>query len=237
MNENENKVTENTQGEAAASETAEKKPEKKKKSILAEIWEWIYTIAIALAIAFVIKGFLFDIVKVDGQSMYPTLDHKDRLIITKLGYTPDNGDIVILDSTYKDREEFYDTLAAEKGKDELGAVEKTLKYFTLPDSLKHRYYVKRVIGMPGQTVDIRDGRVYVDGQLLEEEYYNGETSAYDPGMQFPLTVEENHVFVMGDNRDHSKDSRDSSLGQVPFEAVVGKSQIRIFPFTSVGTTK
>lgn len=233
MNENENKVTENAQAEAVTKEV----PEKKKKSIGAEIWEWVYTIAIALAIAFVIKGFLFDIVKVDGQSMYPTLDHKDRLIITKIGYTPDNGDIVILDSTYKDREEYYDTLADEKGKEELGFVEKTIKYFTLPDSLKHRYYVKRVIGMPGQTVDIKDGLVYVDGQLLEEEYYDGTTTAYDPGMKFPLTVEENHVFVMGDNRNHSKDSRDSTLGQVPFEAVIGKSQIRIFPFTSIGTTK
>lgn len=207
------------------------------KKILKEIWEWIYTIVIALAIAMVIKTFLFDIVKVDGSSMFPTLEHQDRLIITKLGYTPKAEDIIILDSTYEDRNEYYDSLAEEKGKEELNAFEKFTGYFTLPKQYKRRYYVKRVIATPGQTIDIKDGKVYVDGNLLQEEYYNGNTYSTSSLVKYPITVEENCVFVMGDNRGNSSDSRDPSLGQVPYEAVIGKSQFRIFPFNKIGKTK
>ena len=77
------------------------KTENSANKILKEVWEWTYTIVIAVAIAFLIKAFLFDIVKVDGLSMHPTLDHGDRLIVTKLGYSPKQGDIIILDANYK----------------------------------------------------------------------------------------------------------------------------------------
>lgn len=207
------------------------------KTILKEVWEWVYTIVIAIAIAFLIKGFLFDIVKVEGSSMVPTLENHDRLIVTKLGYTPKQGDIVILDSLYKKREEYYDKLADENGKEELSAFSKFTESFNLPDDLKKRYYVKRVIALPGQTIDIRDGKVFVDDKELEEEYYSGSTSAMDPRTVFPQTVEEGMVFVMGDNRPNSKDSRSSDLGQVPYDAVLGKSQIRIWPLSSIGLTK
>ena len=73
----------------------------KKTSLAREIWEWVYTLAIAIVIAMLIKGFIFDIVRVDGSSMFPTLVDNDRLIVTKLGYTPKQGDIIILDSEYK----------------------------------------------------------------------------------------------------------------------------------------
>ena len=78
---------------------AEKKPDKKMNSVGKEIFEWFYTIAIALVIAFAIKAFLFDVVRVDGSSMFPTLENNDRLIVTKLGYEPKQGDIIILDSS------------------------------------------------------------------------------------------------------------------------------------------
>lgn len=207
------------------------------KKIIKEIWEWIYTIAIAIVIAMLIKTFLFDIVKVDGSSMFPTLEHQDRLIITKLGYTPEAGDIIILDSTYNDRNDYYESLAEEKGKDELNAFEKFVNYFSLPKQYKHRYYVKRIIATPGQTIDLKDGKVYVDGKLLQEEYYDGKTYSTSSLVKYPVTVDENSVFVMGDNRGHSQDSRDPSLGQVPYDAIVGKSQIRIFPFNKLGKTK
>ncbi len=208
---------------------------KKKINWLKEIWEWVYTIAIAIAIAFFIKTFLFDIVKVDGSSMYPTLIDGDRLIVSRLNYKPEVGDIVILDSTYKDREKYYDTVAKSEGKDELNFLDKiTVK---LPENLKKRFYVKRVIGMPGQTVDIKDGKVYIDGEVFEEEYYDGITSPIDSNMEFPLTVEEGTVFVMGDNRPRSKDSRSSDLGLVPFEALLGKSQVRIWPLGEIGITR
>lgn len=207
------------------------------KRILKEVWEWVYTLALAIIVAFLIKGFLFDIVKVDGLSMYPTLNHNDRLIISKIGYSPKQRDIVILDSTYKAREEYYDALAKEKGKDDLSPISKTIEYFSLPKSLKHKYYVKRVIALPGQTVDIKDGKVYVDGKLFNEPYFKGITNPTDPNVSYPLIVEEGMVFVMGDNRSNSEDSRSSRLGQVPFEAVVGKSQFRFFPFNEIGITR
>ena len=217
--------------------SSNEKSSSKSKSTLREIWEWVYTIVIAIVIAMLIKGFVFDIVRVDGSSMFPTLKNNDRLIVTKLGYEPEQGDIIILDSTYKNREEYFDTLAAQEGKDELSSMSKFIKSFSLPDDLKKKYYVKRVIALPGQTVDLHDGKVYVVGQLLEESYYNGTTSSIDPTVHFPITVEDDMVFVMGDNRPRSKDSRSSELGQVPYEAILGKSQIRIWPLNTIGITR
>jgi len=211
--------------------------EEKKFNLLKEIWEWVYTLAIAIVIALLIKGFIFDIVKVDGSSMFPTLVNNDRLIVTKLGYKPSQGDIIILDSQYKNREEYYDTLAESKDKDELSFIDKLIAKKDMPSNLDKKYYVKRIIGMPGQTVDIVDGKVYVDGKKLDEPYYDGTTSSIDPTVEYPVTVEEDHVFVMGDNRNHSTDSRASSLGQVPFDAILGKSQIRIWPLSEIGLTK
>lgn len=205
-----------------------------KKSLGREIWEWCYTIVIALAIALTIKAFLFDIVVVDGSSMDPTLADGERLIVTKLGYIPENGDIVILDSTYKQRQDYYMGIAEAKGKDQLNTFEKITNYFTLPDHLKTRFYVKRVIGMPGETVDIKNGVVLLNGNVLDEEYYGGTTTPTDITVSYPIKVDDNCVFVMGDNRYNSTDSRSSSLGQVPYDAIIGKAQLRIFPFNRIG---
>lgn len=207
------------------------------KSIGKEIWEWVYTIVIALAVAFAIKAFIFDIVKVDGSSMFPTLINGDRLVVTKLGYEPKQGDIIILDSTYKKRETYYSELAQSEGKDELGFFGKLSARNGLSDDLKKRYYVKRVIATPGQTVDLIDGKVYINGKIYDEEYYEGITSPIDSAMEFPITVGDDMVFVMGDNRPRSKDSRSSDLGLVPYKAVLGKSQFRIWPLNAIGRTK
>lgn len=210
---------------------------KENKSIGKEIFEWAYSIVIAIIIAFLIKGFLFDIVKVDGQSMFPTLDHNDRLIVTKLGYEPKQGDIIILDSNYSARETYFATLAQNEGIEELSAVQKIKEGFSLPDDLKKVYYVKRIIATEGQTVDIRDGKVFVDGVELVEEYFTGETYATDSAVKYPFTVSEDCVFVMGDNRGNSTDSRSSHLGEVQEDAILGKSQLRIYPFNSIGITE
>lgn len=77
----------------------------------------------------------------------------------------------------------------------------------------------------------------VDGKILEEPYISVETAITDHTISYPVTVDEDCVFVMGDNRNNSKDSRSSELGQVPIKAIMGKSQIRIFPFNSIGFTK
>lgn len=217
----------------------EKNTQSEKKTVNwgKEIFEWVYTIAIAVAIAFLIKTFLFDIVRVDGLSMFPTLENNDRLIVTKLGYKPKQGDIVILDSTYKKREEYYAQKAASEGKEGYSTIEKFLSKGSLPESLKTKYYVKRVIALPGQTVDLIDGKVYIDNEPLDEPYYDGITSPIDSNVTFPVTVEDDMVFVMGDNRTRSKDSRSSDLGQVPYEAVLGKSVFRLWPLSGLGVTK
>lgn len=214
----------------------ENKTEHKEKnfSLGKEIFEWFYTIVIALVIVFAVKTFLFDIVRVDGESMFPTLHHGDRLIVQRIAYEPKAGDIIILDSAYKNREAYYENLEITYSKD-MSAIEKAFDYFSLDKSLKKRYYVKRIIALPGQTVDIRNGSVYVDGELLNEEYYQGETYITDVSVKYPLTVEDGHVFVMGDNRSNSTDSRTSSLGQVPYEAIMGSAIFRLFPINAFGT--
>ena len=150
-----------------------------------------------------IKGFIFDIVRVDGSSMFPTLVDNDRLIVTKLGYTPKQGDIIILDSEYKNREEYFDRLAESKDKEELSSFEKFFAQSSMPSNLKKKYYVKRIIAMPGQTIDLVDGKVYVDGEMLDEPYYDGLTTSIDPTVEYPITVDDDCVFVMGDNRTRS----------------------------------
>ena len=188
--------------------------EDKKTSLAREIWEWVYTLAIAIVIAMLIKGFIFDIVRVDGSSMFPTLVDNDRLIVTKLGYTPKQGDIIILDSEYKNREEYFDRLAESKDKEELSSFEKFFAQSSMPSNLKKKYYV-----------------------MLDEPYYDGLTTSIDPTVEYPITVDDDCVFVMGDNRTRSKDSRSSELGQVPFKAILGKSQVRIWPLSDIGLTK
>ncbi len=228
----------NEMPEINAEETVEDtKTKSTAKKIGREIFEWAYSIVIAIIIAFLIKGFLFDIVRVDGPSMSPTLMNNDRLIVTKLGYEPKAGDIIVLDSNYTDREEYYDALANSKGKDELNTFERFIESFRLPNNYKNVYYIKRIIATEGQTVDLRDGKVYVDGEELQEPYYSGETYPTDSMTEYPFTVSEGHVFAMGDNRGNSLDSRSSQLGEVDENAIFGKSQFRFWPFSTFGKTK
>lgn len=233
-NEIENKV--NPENDKVQSEN---KDEKKKKSLAREIFEWVYSIAIAVAVAMLIKGFIFDIVLVDGSSMVPTLHDNERLIVTKLGYKPKAGDIIILDCNYDNREAEFDRIAEEEGKDELSGIDKFFKTLSFKDeTLKKKYYVKRIIATEGQTVDIHDGKVYVDGKELSEPYIQGITTPHDsPADTTSLheVVEENHVFVLGDNRQHSSDSR--TIGQIDEDAILGKAQLRVFPFNKISKVK
>lgn len=209
----------------------------KKKSVGREIFEWAYSIVIAVVIAFIIKGFLFDVVRVDGLSMYPNYDDNDRLIVTKLGYTPHQGDAIVLDSNYKKREAHFEALAEREGKEELSWVRKTKERLTGSGDMRRVFYIKRVIATEGQTVDIRDGKVYIDGNEYSEPYISQETYITDASVVYPFTVSEDCVFVMGDNRGNSKDSRSSDLGEVPKSAILGKANFRIFPFNKIGTVK
>lgn len=95
------------------------------------------------------------------------------------------------------------------------------------------YYIKRIIGMPGETVQIRDGAVYINGNKLEEQY--GSEPMQDAGIvATPMTLGEDEYFLLGDNRNHSKDSRNEMVGPVKRKDLMGKAFVRIWPLDSIG---
>lgn len=177
--------------------------EEKKVSASEDLFEWVETLVVAFFAVILFFTFIFRLAAVNGESMLPTLVDKDRLIVSYIGYTPKNGDIVIVNN-------------------ENPALEKVI--------------VKRVIATGGQTVDIdfNSGIVKVDGKELEESYINNLTLLDEKGHDYPVTVPENCLFVMGDNRMNSTDSRSPLVGFVPEEDVLGKVVLRIFPFSSFG---
>ena len=164
-----------------------------------EIKEWLQAILFALVIGYFIINFVFATVRVEGQSMDPTLAHGDRLIVWRLGYEPENGDIVVLEPPI----------------------------YNVDD-----YYVKRVIATEGQTVQIINNHVYVNGEVLDEPYIQGNVSALDSRYELPQAIPEGACFVLGDNREHSSDSR--AFGLVPNDHIMGEVKLRVWPLNSLG---
>jgi len=182
-------------------DTDEQTQEKNKKSILKEIMDWIISIALAIVIALVIRNYVFTLVRVDGNSMLPTLHHGETLYTNRFMYQPENGDIVIFHPRHNPKVS----------------------------------YVKRVIALEGQTVyiDPETKTVSVDGVVLDEPYIGGADTY--PGITgTTFEVPEDHVFVLGDNRNISKDSRHSDIGLIPQDEISGKVIMKIYPFGSIG---
>ena len=176
--------------------------EKEKKSIGREILEWIVCILVALIITYILRNFVFTLVRVDGASMDPTLAHGERLVMIRLGYEPSEGDIVVVE----------------------------------PDNGSGAPYIKRIIGMPGETVQIIDGMVYIDGEMLEESY-GKEVMQYSGVASDPIELGNDEYFVLGDNRNNSSDSRDPSVGNIKEDQIIGKAFIRIWPLNKFGILK
>lgn len=157
-------------------------------------------IAAVVLIALSIRTFIAEPIRVDGDSMIPTLVHNEDMLVEKMNYwfnDPQRGDIIIC---------FYP-----------GYTESC---------------VKRVIGLPGESVAVKDGKILINGVELDESaYWNGEII----GDMDPVSVGARHVFVVGDNRNGSKDSRNPSVGTIPYAEIVGRVVAVVFPFDEVET--
>ena len=177
-----------------------KKPKKEEKPLSGaqDAYEWLQILIVALVTIILVFTFVGRITPVVGESMLPTLHEGDVMLIRDIGYTDPQPGDIVVLTKEFD---------AARGP-----------------------IVKRIIAVEGQTVDIDfvSGAVYVDGELLEEDYIN-EPTYVEEGTGFPLTVPEGSIFVMGDNRNHSSDSRSSDLGTVDTRYVIGKAVFLLFP--------
>ena len=187
----------------------QQKPEKVKKPWQQELIEWGGTLVVALIVAVLVRTFIFEPVRVDGDSMYPTLHHGEFMYVSKLDYgtsfigIPFTGIGTYV--TVGGEPERFDVVVCNYP-DRLAANGSRLNF------------VKRVVGLPGDTVEIRGGYLYVNGMKQEEKFLH-ERMNYNFG---PVVVQEGHYFLMGDNRNNSNDSRNMRVGAVPRDMIVGK---------------
>ena len=199
-------------------------PKKKyliKNKIVREIVSWVGTILLAVFIAIVINTYFFRISRVSGDSMLKTYYSGETVFVSKLPYVfgeVEKNEVVILDSTLEKRTFFTDIYESLK----YNAI--SYKIFGVEQPKK--YFIKRVIAVAGDTLQIKEDGVYVNGKLLDEPYVNKETgprySSVRKELKDGVTVPDGHIFVMGDNRNHSRDSRDCTIGFVPVNDVLGK---------------
>lgn len=102
---------------------------------------------------------------------------------------------------------------------------------------ENTHYIKRIIGLPGETIQVKDGYAYINGKLLESDIYGAELMNYPGIAESPITLADNEYFVLGDNRNHSADSREPNVGIIKRKDLTGKAWIRIYPFDEFGVIK
>lgn len=176
------------------------------KEIKREIFGWIKVIIIAGVLALIITHFVRPTI-VKGESMVPTLYPNDYLIMNRLAYK--NKPVEYLDVVV-----FHSKLSLDG-----------------ESSKKKKDLVKRVIGLPGDIIEVKDGMVYRNGEELNEPYINDGITDRD----IMVVVPQNQYFVMGDNRLNSSDSRDDRVGMISKENIIGKVTLRLFPFSKITT--
>jgi signal peptidase I len=199
------------------------KPEKAKKdrgersSFLREL---PILILVAFALAIVLKTFFVQAFYIPSSSMEPTLQPGDRVLVRKIAYSPDRGDIIVFEDP---------TGRAGPDRGLVGGFVHWLTEaigFARPDD---EDFIKRVIGLPGETVELRNGRLYVDGVRIVEPYLTRPLDTRDYG---PVEVPQDELFVLGDNRLNSNDSR-FGLGFVPEDKVIGRAFVIVWPVSRI----
>ena len=182
----------------------EKQGKREKGSLASDLFDWAEALVYALALLVVVCAFFVRLSGVQGTSMYPTLDNGDQLLLLSFGYNEPERGDIVV---------------------------------LMADDFMDKPLVKRVIGLGGDVIDMDpSGTVTVNGEALYEPYINdlNGQDMYLGDIQFPLTVPDGQVFVMGDNRNGSSDSRKAEVGTIPYEKIVGKAVFRLFPFNRMG---
>ena len=183
-------------------------PRFEKTGLLRQAREWLSVIVVAVVIAIVVRAFLLQQFYISGPSMEPTMFQDNRVLVDKITYRfrePHIGDVVVFD-----------------------------RITTNGDEVQHDDLIKRVIGTPGDTVQIRDCAVSVNGKVVDEPYLDAAVLSFEdpmsrcrqPDME-PIVVPSDEYFVMGDNRPESFDSR--SFGTISSELIVGRAFAIVWP--------
>lgn len=174
-----------------------------------KLGSWLIVILVALMFTGFINMFIFQTYKVEGHSMDPTFHHHELLFVSKLVHTfskkPNYNDIVIIDSQLRKEETFKDQIL------HIGLIA------TFTGDANKDIYVKRIIGKPGDIIEIKDGYVYRNNNKLVEPYIKEPMNSF---IEKKWTIPKNHIFVMGDNRNNSRDSRE--IGPIPIDHIFGK---------------
>ncbi len=187
----------------------EEKEEKKPSKTVTSLLEWMEDLAGALVIIAILFTFVFRIITVTGRSMEPTYMDGDRVMVVDDVLGVKQGDVVVITNVLSEP------------------------------------IIKRVIATEGQTVDIdfENGNVIIDGQILDETQFgleNGITKVMYSSLdllEFPQQVPEGYVFVLGDNRQISEDSRYREVGMIDRQNILGKAVLYIYPFSKIGLAK
>lgn len=177
---------------------------KRRKSRTLVILSWVLEVVVAIVLAYIITNVVLERSAVLGDSMSPTLNDKESIVINRMIYKfsdPERGDVIVIKQNSREHD-FYD--------------------------------VKRVIGLPGDNIQIKDGEVYVNGELYKE-IVNCEKMLIAGLAKENIQLEENEYFVLGDNRNNSEDSRFANIGMIIRENIIGKAWLRLSPFGIVST--